>query len=393
MKSIYHCQRTKNFWKKQIRYVHEQSNTTNRIIPAYDFQRYRQVFNNNKPLRFPIEDMEVTYFIRPDCHDTDEEILEQQLKQERYPISQIGELLPTHITSGIDPYSSVSDVRTDEATLHGEATFLGFVETHEKLERYIIKFFPNNEAQHKNARREVLFSYLFVEAGEHLHAPKITFMKLANSVCVLRRFYKGMDGRFVIENDIPDEIMKQLRPISLVKYYALRYVLLGDLDFHNPGNIIFTRHSDLTPKVLLHIDGEGIIPDHDSCSQFIDVAYNKDDPIPGSLAWRRSCSSFLGDEEFFNRMCDSSNILLSFLRQQNHSYNELANLELSMPFLEHVLQARGYFESLVKSFDILPVEDLQNGSADFQLTFDQWEACYKQKKPITLFNLVTGLYS
>lgn len=366
--------------------------STQRIIPAYDFHRYRKVFNNNKPLRFPVEEMEITYFLRPDCDDTDAEIFEQQLKQERFPITQIGELLPSHITSGIDPYSSVSDIRTDETTLHGEATFLGFVKTHEKIERYILKFFPNNEAQHRNARREVLFSYLFVEAGEHLHAPKITYIKLANCVCVVRRFYKGMDGRFVIQNEIPDDIKKQLQPLSLVKFYALRYALLGDLDFHNPGNVIFTRHSDLTPKVLLHIDGEGILPDRDSCSQFVEANYNNDEPIPGSLDWRRSCCSFLGEDEFFNRMCDSNNLLLAFLRQ-NYSQEEMANLEVPKTFLGHVLSARGYFESLVKSFDVLPSEELQNGTTDFQCTFDLWQSCLDKKKPITLYNVVTGMYN
>ena len=44
---------------------------------------------------------------------------------------------------------------------------------------------------------------------------------------------------------------------ELLKNYALRYALFGDCDFHNPGNVIFTRHSRLTsqPQIILQIDG------------------------------------------------------------------------------------------------------------------------------------------
>ena len=372
----------------QIRQCHV--STKPRIIPAYDFQRYYKAHNNNQAMQFPVESMEITYFLRPDPYDTDEKILEEQLSQERFNITEINEKLPTYIKHNSMPFYSLDDLRTQDDTLHGDATYLGLLtdETTGKVERYVLKFF--SKPQEMNARREVLFSYLFAEAGEVLHVPKIAIQKIGEHTCVIRRFYRGMDGRLVINNDIPIEIEKQLHPKSLVKYYALRYALLGDIDFHNPGNVIFSQ-SNLTPKVLLHIDGEGILPDEESEKQFLDAEKTEGNIIVGSLAWRKHTSNSVGKNYLFDQMCNSTNILLAYLRL-HHTIDEMADLELSPEFVELVLGSRIHFESLIRTFDILPLPTLLEGQADFQKTFDEWERCYAAGKPIKLFNLVTGDY-
>jgi len=310
-------------------------------------------------------------------------------------MSEISSLLPVYIKHGTERFSSVTDIRTEDETLHSDATFLGFHRPDpddSKIERYLLKFFRAEERQLRNARREVLFSYLCVEAGQALHAPKITLNRIDGHACVIRRFYKGTDGRFILENEIPEDLLSQLQPHSLVKGYALRYALLGDIDFHNPGNIIFTRHSDLTPKVLLHIDGEGILPDKDSMSQFVDTDhFDPNAPVPGSTAWRLECVENLGAEEFFRRMCLSENSLLAFLRQML-SVEEMRDLVVPPEFVERLLTARPYFEQLVRTFDVVPLDVLQQGKADFQQILDHWQVYHREQKPLTLFHLVTALY-
>ena len=67
---------------------------------------------------------------------------------------------------------------------------------------------------------------------------------------VVRGFYRGIDGRALSDPDIE---IPYVPFDTLLCNYLTRYVVFGDLDFDNPGNIVFARHSSLTPEVIIHI--------------------------------------------------------------------------------------------------------------------------------------------
>ena len=81
-----------------------------------------------------------------------------------------------------------------DKTKHSDGLYIGLA-LHPKTgkrERYLLKFFPRSARLTKNAIREVLFSYIFVEAGMAMHAPKIGAFTEQGLTFVIRRFYKGM---------------------------------------------------------------------------------------------------------------------------------------------------------------------------------------------------------
>jgi len=257
-----------------------------------------------------------------------------------------------------------------------------------KLERYLLKFFPNTPKALSNAKREVLFSYLLVESGEGGHAPKICLQYLNGMPYVLRRFYRGYDGRALLKGAILPEVSRE----ELVKDYALRYVLFGDLDFDNPGNVIFTRHSQLTPKTTVHIDGEYILPDPMQISHYsINETWDQSNPIPGSTKWRQERSADLGADNFFEMMIESENPILSFLKLKS-TLSDLKGLVLPYYTIENCLQGWPYYEQLCRSFEVVPLDVLERREADFQIILRHWHRHTELLKPITLKQLITGCY-
>tara|TARA_R110002050_G_scaffold295730_1_gene454905 strand:- start:1176 stop:1766 length:591 start_codon:yes stop_codon:yes gene_type:complete len=131
---------------------------------------------------------------------------------------------------------------------------------------------------------------------------------------IFRYLLLGSDGRFLGLHPGQDGLPK-VELDTLVKNYALRYIVMGDLDFHNPGNILFARHSSLTPETLLNIDGEDVFPDSESMQNFLDTQWQDGEPIPGSTLWRQTMSEFHGRDKFFELQVDSENPLLMYLRE------------------------------------------------------------------------------
>ena len=137
-------------------------------VGFYDFRRYEDLYNDGKKIRFPLASLEVFPFIRPEVDETDEEVLEKQLLQHRLPLN-----------AAIDSFLEERNERTSEHmwanTKHAEELFIGISYHPEtkKLERYLLKFFKPTPQSLKNARREMVFSYLCVESGLGAHAPKI----------------------------------------------------------------------------------------------------------------------------------------------------------------------------------------------------------------------------
>lgn len=327
-------------------------------------------------------------FIRPPPDIGDDEVFETHVAQEKRPLRQLHELLPNEITVGI------SGGPAWEATKHANSLFIGVHDRGGKhgLERYLVKVFSGVEQQIMAARREVLFSYLYTECGEALTAPKISMFKLDDYYVLLRRFYRGRDGRFLLENP------SQLPPVSsaaLTKNFAMRHVLFGDMDLNNPGNVIFTNVSRLTPKTILNIDGEDIMPDEGNMAHFLDSHWSPGEPLPGSVAWREKILNALGGDEFFRRQMSSENSMLAFLRiLQNDDIDSAAAVTLDSAVVERCLAARPYIESLVKSFGVAPVEELYAGQTNFQQVLDIWaqRLAARPDVPISLRELTTGEY-
>ena len=44
-------------------------------IAQYDFQRYKDVYNNGKQIRFPLKSMDIAPFVRPEMDESDEDVL------------------------------------------------------------------------------------------------------------------------------------------------------------------------------------------------------------------------------------------------------------------------------------------------------------------------------
>lgn len=146
-----------------------------------------------------------------------------------------------------------------------------------------------------------------------------------------------------------------------------------------------------------------------------DRTWKLGDPIPGlhikyfsdswigSTEWRQSCSENLGPDVFFEKMVSSENPMLAFLRRK-HKLSEMKELKLSPFVLYNCFAAVPYIEQLVRSFDVLPLELLQEEKADFQVRGDatcfwpwkiilkHWKNEYESGNPVTLFKLITGLY-
>ena len=76
----------------------------------------------------------------------------------------------------------------------------------------------------------------------------LSFFSFFSSFFLLSPFL-GIDGRALGEGSVeyPDVPLT-----TLVENYAFRYILMGDLDFNNPGNILFSRHSSLTQVFLFN---------------------------------------------------------------------------------------------------------------------------------------------
>jgi hypothetical protein len=355
-------------------------------VGSYDFRRYETFYNDGKKIRFPLGSLEIFPFIRPEVDETDEEVLQKHFLQHRIPLSTAKDTFFTNFSE----QTSYSDV-TWGGTKHGDATFIGLAYNPESLkyERYLLKFFHPTTQALKNARREVIFSYLLVESGLALNAPKIGLFEKHGLTFICRRFYKGTDGRVLLEKKAEMPVVKL---DTLLKNYAIRYVVFGDLDFDNPGNILFTRHSSLTPEVLLNIDGEDIMPDEGSMQQFLESKWKKGDPIPGSLQWRREMSDSHTPTRFFKRMVNSDNPLLSYLRR-TMDFDEIMELEIPPTFIDKVIEAQPWYEQLARSADLSSQSDLKGGKCDFQQTIARWKEASLQKRKVTLLNLISGIYS
>jgi len=154
---------------------------------------------------------------------------------------------------------------------------------------------------------------------------------------------------------------------------------------------LFCRHSKLTPKVLLNIDGEDILPDGDSMSTLQDNVWKPGDPIPGSCRWRAMLCQKFGADTFFDMIVGSENPMFAFLRK-THTLTDLKTLVVDSACVDRALAARPYFEQLIRSFEVAQLEDLQKGVADFQQVLDRWAAVRARGAAITLFSVATGKY-
>jgi len=357
----------------------------------YDFVRFNQVYNRGQPLRWPMEQLQVSPFHRQDVGENDDQVQDNQSRQPFVPFSEACYFLPADFREQ-DKIHYEHPCDAFQKTLHADSLLIGFAEHFGKLERYMIKFFPNDPKAVATAKREVLLSYLLVESGEGDHAPKITMQYLDGLPYLIRRFYRGVDGRALLS-----ETTRACLPIidneTLVKNYALRYVLFGDLDFDNPGNILFIRSSALTQKTLLHIDGEYIFPDPQTIGHFVvNETWDPSQPVPGSLKWRQAKSAEMGVDEFFEMMIAQQNPVLGLLRMRN-TLSQLKEMVLPFYVIQNCLEALPYYEQLARSFEAIPLETLVNGEADFQQILQIWEQHNIQElKPITLKHLVTGVY-
>lgn len=210
-------------------------------------------------------------------------------------------------------------------------TFIGYKEnpSTKQMDRYLLKFPPHVPGSERNSMREVLFMYLFCESGYAEYISKTGIVKIGGNVCVIRKYFEGEDGRVVFQknSDIPDVPIE-----SIVEQYAIRYILFGDLDFHNPGNVIFSNEppdfpeknsaskKDGNAKHLIHIDGEGILPDKEVISlRVYEKTWSSQEQIPGSTAWRRELSEKLGAEKFVYKTLAADNPLLGYLKRRLHT--------------------------------------------------------------------------
>lgn len=357
-----------------------------KTVPMYDFNRFKDVFNGGKSLRWPLETMKVGRFVRPDKDADDKEVLQFHLKTAVTPLKDIRDILPEVIPMG-------KSSSTFEPTKHDGAMFIG-LSLNEKTgnpERYLLKFFPKGERFLSGAKREVMFSYGAVECRAARHVPKIGLMEIGGYPCVIRRFYKGQDGRCLYWNGVP--AMLGLSDAVLVENFALRFSVFGDLDRHNPGNIIFTRHSQLTNEAIVNIDGEAIMPDENSMKDLKDTSWQPGEPIPFTCEWLKEVCETLGPDGFFERFAESENPYMMLLRK-SHTLAQMKGLPLADEVVFDALKAQSYLESLARSFGVVPLETLRRDEADFQKVLAKWKGFKLREpdRPITLFQLVTGVY-
>jgi hypothetical protein len=353
--------------------------------------------------------MTISPFVRPELGEDDEATLAHQLKrQEEFGVRLSDDAAVSkalrHLISP-DYRTRRDDSVLNLSTHHADALFLGSCRNRRngKLERYLLKAFPlDSEEALGGAAREVLFSYALVELGEALHAPKISLVHLTEDrvPCVVRRFYRGFDGRAAQDDEVgteSDETWRalELRPESLVRMFALRYVLLGDADAENPGNVLFTRHSNLTSKVVLLIDGEDIIPNRHIAMR---LTASEAGPIPGTREWRESLVERHGGAARLARdiMRSSQNPLLVLTRRLcDNDLDAALRTPIARTTLQRAVAARPYLESLARSFNVVPLEALEEGTVDFQRTCDTWQQVLENTDPLdphplTLEQLLTG---
>mmetsp|Transcript_8724 Transcript_8724/g.27817 ORF Transcript_8724/g.27817 Transcript_8724/m.27817 type:complete len:374 (-) Transcript_8724:2142-3263(-) len=366
-------------------------------------------FNKGQQLRWPLTDMTISPFVRPELGEDDDVTLAHQLRrQQEFGVSLADEGAVAkalrHLVSP-DYRTRRDDSVLNLSTHHADALFLGSCRNRRngKLERYLLKAFPvDSEEALGGAAREVLFSYALVELGEALHAPKISLVHLTEDrvPCVVRRFYRGFDGRAAQDDEVTSESEEtwralELRAESLVRMFALRYVLLGDADAENPGNVLFTRHSNLTSKVILLIDGEDIIPNRHIAMR---LTASETGPIPGTREWRQFLVERHGGAARLARdiMSASQNPLLVLTRRLCNNDIDLAlQTPVARSTLQRVVAARPHLEALARSFNIVPLEELEEGTLDFQRTCDVWQQVLENSDPLdahplTLEQLLTA---
>lgn len=198
--------------------------------------------------------------------------------------------------------------------------------------------------------------------------------------CVVRRFYRGHDARDLVDSRVTatDEV--------LIANLAQRYVLLGDVDLHNPGNCLFgTERSRFTGgATLLNIDMEDVMPDARSLESFIDSDVAPGAPIPGSPEWRREVVENIGAEDFFRRFATSENALMKALSLR-HDVDELARLRVPTIVVERASDAQPHLEALLRTFDICDEDDLAYRCTSLHRVLDVW----RKEPPTTLFELIT----
>tara|TARA_R110002050_G_scaffold295730_1_gene454904 strand:- start:914 stop:1192 length:279 start_codon:yes stop_codon:yes gene_type:complete len=72
--------------------------------------------------------------------------------------------------------------------------------------------------------------------------------------------------------------------------------------------------------------------------------------------------------------------------------NSIIALEVPREFVERIVGAKMWFERLVRSFDVLPAEELKHEQTDFQQVILHWAKVLEEGRPLTMFDIMTANY-
>ncbi|MBT5856297.1 hypothetical protein HOH87_06665 [bacterium] len=266
-----------------------------------------------------------------------------------------------------------------------------------KTQRYFAKLFKLEE--YRDACAEVAFSYFSTILGVRDESPKITIKPVITSkdkpnlAVVLRRFYNGEDGR-ILESSTTNATKE-----ALLSHLFVRFILLADIDAHNPGNILVLEGSRLSNAPFMNIDPEAILPDASHMRRFLDTEWAGDnDDITGTWNWRKKTRTEHGldPDSFLQIFLESDNPFMMDLRNRHPDLNSeellklIGDMEIPRKTIDLVLEKRDELNKLMFSFSLVPPADIVNQNTNIHHVIKALEHARANNIPLNLRNVVSG---